>query len=78
MRKPINAYCRSLYMRKDGSLYVQAGHDKIQECFTTTEGTVISIRTPANKVLEGYHCETKKCGIVLSHWTISDYQEEGR
>ena len=36
MRKPINACCRSLYMKKDGTLYVKAGHDKIQECFTTT------------------------------------------
>jgi len=63
-------FCRSFYVRKDGSMYVQCGHDRICDTYSNTMGQSVAIPLAGERVLTGLHCDTKKCGIVLIDWSI--------
>lgn len=64
-------YCRSFYIRSDGTMYLQAGHDKVSTAFSDTLGKRIIIPIAGNRTIIGTHTETKKCGIVLTDWNIT-------
>lgn len=64
-------YCRSFYIRKDGTMYVQAGHDRVSAEFSDTIGKYVIIPVAGNRTITGIHTETKKCGIVLTDWNIT-------
>ena len=65
-------YCRIFYMRKDGTMYVQANKSAMSRIYAHTRGTYVEIPTPSGKVLTGIHTETKKCGIILSNWEMKE------
>ena len=69
-RKPRKMCCRSFYIRKDGTMYVQAGHDRVHSDFANTEGHLVRVKVAGDRVIVGVHTDTKKCGIVLGEWFI--------
>ena len=71
-RRNRGMHCRSFYVRRDGSMYVQCGHDKVHEMFSHTQGTMVTIPISGNREIIGKHTETKKCGIVLIFWLIRE------